>query len=267
MIDLQKTSGLPIELTDDLHLNFNHPMEEFPMTFARKFSEMTPVLLNASAKSDRDETYFVYRGLCLPEHKTLIQGLHLTYDITIVPPMMLGNEFNKTVGHYHSNIEGGNLAHPELYQVLNGHALFLIQKMDPNFQYLISFYAIEAHAGDKIIYPPNYGHVMVNIGDEPLVTANWLSSDYKPLYEPIAQHRGMGYYVVKGNEKLYEFVANPSYQNHPGAKMKDIQSVVYKHFDFSLEVPMYVSGVKNPASLEFLRQPQKYALKLSTLTS
>jgi glucose-6-phosphate isomerase len=269
MLDLQKASGLPIELTDDFHLKFNPPIQEFPLTTGRTLSEMAPVLMDPSAQPNppTDILYNVYRGLHLQEHESVVKSDHLTYDITIVPPLMLGKEFNKTLGHYHARIQGQPFAHPEMYEVISGHALFVIQKMDPEFKNLISFYGIEASAGDKVIYPPDYGHIIVNIGNEPLVTANWLSTDYKPLYKEVADFRGMAYYVVADNNKPFVFVKNDKYTDHPPVRMLTMADKIRTEFGFDSNEPMYITGMKNPKSLEFLSKPQKYAIQLSTVTS
>ena len=39
------------------------------------------------------ELYYMYRGLQEKDN--------LRYDITVIPPRMLGEEFTKTKGHYH----------------------------------------------------------------------------------------------------------------------------------------------------------------------
>jgi glucose-6-phosphate isomerase len=265
MLDLQKQSGLPIELTDDFKLRFNPPMKDFPLGFARKFSEMVPVLLDPKIPKPADVTYNVYRNLYLPQHEQIVKGKHLTHDITIIPPIMLGEEFNKTIGHYHAPIPGTDIAHPEIYEVLSGHAMFLIQKMDSSFKNLLDVVAIEASAGDKIIYPPNYGHILINLGVDILVVSNWLCLDYKPLYEPIVDFHGMGYYVVTEGQK-YKFVKNEHYGLHPGVRFPKHQQIVFETFGFKPDEPMYVTAMKNPKILEFLISPQDYLVQLSALT-
>ncbi|MBX4191205.1 MAG: hypothetical protein KW804_00155, partial [Candidatus Doudnabacteria bacterium] len=101
MIDLSKTSGLPLEIDDNYNLIVKSPAKAVGPAFVRKFSEMIPVLLDSQSKAPAEITYKVTRGVCLAEHETVIADNHLTYDVTIVPPYMLGDEYNKTVGHYH----------------------------------------------------------------------------------------------------------------------------------------------------------------------
>ena len=266
MIDLSKTSGLPIELKEDLRIKFNPPMANREPTYVRKFSQVLPVLLDPKIVPPVEETYLGYRALALPQDEELFQTAHLQYDLTIVPPLKLGREFNKTIGHYHANLPGTAVAHPEVYEVLHGTALFLIQKMDPDFKEVFSVYAIEAQTGEKVIYPPNYGHIMINVGNDVLVTANWLSTDYQPMYEPVSGKQGMAYYVVAGQGKPYDFIPNPAY-GPALAPVRVLSKKFMANFPITGAKPIYTAAVINPKNLAFLNDPLKYAVELSTITS
>ncbi len=268
MIDLEKTSGMPIKLKDDYTLEFGSGVVQVGNSFVRTFEEMKPVLYDKKAEAPRNDMYHVYRGISFESDKDVIAQNHLEYDITIHPPVLIGNEeYNKTVGHYHANISGTSIAHPEMYEVLNGKALFLLQKMDADMKNLVTVLAIEASAGEKVIYPPNYGHIIVNIGDEPLVTANWLSTDYKPMYEPIKDKEGMALYVVKGKDGKPTFVKNENYADQPMMRKMDITDKIRTDFGIDTTEPMYTLAMKNLKLLEFLNKPAKYAVQLSALSS
>ncbi|MEO8065970.1 MAG: glucose-6-phosphate isomerase family protein [Candidatus Doudnabacteria bacterium] len=266
MINLQKISGLPMELSDDGHLKFIEPLKEV-MPAVRKFTEMIPVLMDPAATPlpVLEDMYYMYRDVRLPEHEDLIRKNNLRFDITTLPAVMLGREFNKTVGHYHPVIPSQSLAYPELYEVLAGEALFLIQKMDAELKKLITVMAIRAKAGDKVIYPPNFGHIIVNVGSGVLATANWVSDKFTSLYEPVHDRHGMAYYVVKNNGKGYNFLPNPNYQDTPG--IRGIEAFVDPDFGLSAKEPMYTSAIKDISKLEFLNNPQKYAAELARLTA
>jgi glucose-6-phosphate isomerase, archaeal len=64
------------------------------------------------------ELYYMYR--------VLEKRDGLRYDITVIPPQMLGKEFTKTKGHYHMGNYG------EVYITLEGEGLYLMQKGDEN---------------------------------------------------------------------------------------------------------------------------------------
>jgi glucose-6-phosphate isomerase len=260
MIDLQKQSGLPVKVTDDFHLVFGDPL--LPSKPAiRKFNDLIPVLLDKEAKATREEVYYMYRDIHLPADENNLRKNHLRYDITVIPSVMLGNEFNKTVGHYHPKNSAG-VEFPELYEVLSGEGLFLIQKLDETNQNVIDFVAIRATAGQKLIYPPGYGHVIVNLGPEVLVTSNWVADNFESLYEPIRVMEGMAYFVIRDSAG-YKFVPNPTYTQPPTPRQK----VASDSPGFGLEtaVPMYGLGVNHPENLEFLTAPEKYQKELSSL--
>ncbi|OGE94675.1 MAG: hypothetical protein A3B10_00795 [Candidatus Doudnabacteria bacterium RIFCSPLOWO2_01_FULL_44_21] len=266
MINLEKISGLPIELTDDYHLKFNPPLTDREPTIVRKFSELMPVLMEQGLKPDYEDRYFVYRAISLPEDEAKVKKYHLTYDVTILPPGKLGAEFNKTVGHYHANIPGKNIAHPEIYEVLNGRALFVLQKMDAEFRKVISVLVIEADRGQKVVYPPNYGHVIYNIGPDPVVTANWCSTNYKALYEPVAQLHGLAYFVTASPHQPFDLAANRNYGEIPAARM--FTNKFMSGFSIvATNRPMYIEGMLHPDELEFLSNPEKYAVELSSISS
>jgi glucose-6-phosphate isomerase len=75
------------------------------------------------------ELYYMYRELARNEKELrLIREFGLRYDITVIPPAMLGKEFVKTAGHYHPKAPGTNVSFSEVYQILEGEAAYLLQK-------------------------------------------------------------------------------------------------------------------------------------------
>jgi len=164
----------------------------------RKLNDMREVLADknfAKNLSDKD-LYYMYRGL-----KT--DG-ELRYDETIVKATMLGNEFNKTKGHYHIG------AYPEIYMVLEGKAIYLLQKRDTNNN-LEDIYYVEVNAGECAIMPPFYGHVTINpSATQDLKMANWISDNCKSDYSPYVELQGAGYYYTQTG-----WVKNENYKSLP----------------------------------------------------
>lgn len=139
------------------------------------------------------ELYYMYRDLYLSRadrEKLIEQGLR--YDITIIPPHMLGCEYIKTAGHYHPTARGGTVTYPELYEVLEGEALYLLQSQD-----LRDVAAVFAQAGDKVLVPPGYGHVTINRSNRTLKMANFVSRDFSSFYEPFKDRGGGAYYFTR----------------------------------------------------------------------
>ena len=269
MIDLNKISGLPMELDPKTcKLKFHKPLENM-VPQVRVFDEMKSVLMDPESKPEpaREEMYYMYRDVHLPQHEQAIREAHVRYDITVVPPGMIGKEFIKTVGHFHSQVPGENFDYPEIYEVLHGQALFMIQKLNDGHKGDIrTIMSIKAGPGEKVIYPPNYAHIIVNIGHDVLVTANWVSSEYEADYKDIADRHGMGYYVVHGETgRQFEIVANSNYGHVP--EMRFAQGHMNTQLGFLADEPMYETAMRHPGRLEFLNNPHKFAVELSSITS
>ncbi|MHA1213129.1 MAG: glucose-6-phosphate isomerase family protein, partial [Candidatus Heimdallarchaeota archaeon] len=75
-----------------------------PNCSTRKLFDMKEVIYDLDfleiQKEDLD-LYFMYRDLTREEDKAIFQQNSVRFDVTIIPPKMLGREFVKTAGHFH----------------------------------------------------------------------------------------------------------------------------------------------------------------------
>lgn len=156
--------------------------------------DMLEVIYDKSwlAKAENIELYYMYRDLYLSNaDKGKLIDLDLRYDITIIPPRMLSVEYVKTAGHYHPIPPGGTVSYPELYEVLEGEAIYLLQKQD-----MSDVVAVYATAGDKILVPPNYGHITINRSNKRLKMANLVARSFSSVYDPIKERGGGAYFYT-----------------------------------------------------------------------
>ncbi|MGC8932437.1 MAG: glucose-6-phosphate isomerase family protein [Candidatus Methanodesulfokora sp.] len=147
----------------------------------RRIEDLRPVLMEPV--SEEGDAYYMFRDV-KPVHETL------RYDITVIPARNLGKEFIKTMGHYHDG------SYPELYGVLRGEALFILQRRAGRDDVLDDLVLIRAGEGDIIRIPPYYGHVTVNISRKTLVLENIVCRKCKSNYEPYIRMRGAAVYVT-----------------------------------------------------------------------
>jgi len=145
------------------------------------------------------ELYYMYRGVKKKKG--------LRYDITIIPPLMLGQEYVKTKGHEHK----GNFS--EIYIVLQGQAFYLVQKRKNN--QVEDVYAVKAEKGQSVIIPSGYGHITINSSDKELVEANWLDESCKNIYDLFVKKQGACYYFTKRG-----WVKNKNYKKVPKLRFK-----------------------------------------------
>lgn len=161
----------------------------------RRLYDMSDVIFDKEwlAGAEDFELYYMYRDLYLTRadrDRLLDQGIR--YDITVIPPGMLGREYVKTAGHYHPLAPGGRVSYPEMYEVLEGEALYLLQKLD-----LSRVVAVNASPGDKVLVPPDYGHITINRSNKTLKMANFVAREFSSLYEPYRQKGGGAYFFTK----------------------------------------------------------------------
>ena len=191
--------------------------------------------------------YDMYREVHLSDDELKkMKAAKLRYDITVIPPSMLGPEFVKTAGHYHTcPCYCDLLSYPEVYQVIWGTATYLLQKND-----LSDFIIIEANEGDVVLIPPNYGHVTVNADSETLVMANWVSDAFDSQYEPVRSKGGLAYYITEDG-----IAQNANYEKMPPLYYGKPKS--YPEVGLYSGVDMY-GLVNDLEKLDFLVNPQNY---------
>jgi len=182
-------------------------------SWVRFLNEMKNVLYdqNWAKNAENFEVYKVWRGVKKKNG--------LRYDITIIPPRMLGQEFPKTKGHKHlDNFQ-------ELITVLSGQAFYLFQKSrDKKVE---DVYVIKAKKGDVIITPPGYDHLTINPSKKELKMANWISRKCQSDYSLFEKMQGACYYYTRKG-----WIKNKNYSKVPKLRFKKPLKEMPKNLDF-----------------------------------
>lgn len=209
--------------------------EEWPFT-ARKVSELKEVMMEPQNAGPDGIAYYMFRGVHQHEN--------LRYDITVIESRFYGDEYSKTMGHYHPPSPASRIQFPEAYQVIRGKAAFVLQRKHKDETVDCIF--VEADERDAFIVPPGYGHVSYNKGDGPLILGN-VVCNFDAQYDAFLEGHGpaffctrFGYkqnvnYLIKKYEKLAPRQINKRY----GLMFGDLLEMFYskpEKFDF-LEHP------------------------------
>jgi len=157
------------------------------------------------------KVYYMYRGIKRMDE--------LRYDITVIPPKMLGKEFMKTKGNCNSN------GLQELYTVLKGKAIFLMQKMKGRA--VKDAMAVKAKKGDWVIVPPEYYVISINPTKNILKLGNWVSQKNKNIYKDLEVMHGACYYYTK-----LGWIKNRNYKKTPKLRFKKPLKRMPKDLDF-----------------------------------
>jgi len=160
----------------------------------------------------------------------------LRYDLTLIYPT--SNEIlPRTFGHYHT------IGYVELFEVIKGKTLVIMQKEDKNPDEIEEVYIIEAEKGQKLIVLKNFGFCNINPQEkESLLLSNWISKSVENLYQDIKDLNGFCYVAKRDVNKKIFFEKNKNYKKVPE--------------------PIKLKPKKLPKELEdlnFLSNPEKYS--------
>jgi len=179
----------------------------------RYLDEMRGLLYDKkrAKKTPNFELYYVFRGVK--------KGDSLRYDITVIPARVLGKEFVKTKGN--RNWKG----YQELYTVLEGEAMFLMQKIQGKI--VKDVFAVRTKKDDWVIIPPNYLVVLINHSKKTLKTGNWVSEKNKNIYEDVEKMKGACYFYTKSG-----WIKNKNYKKIPKLRFEKPLKKKPKDLDF-----------------------------------
>ncbi len=162
----------------------------------RYLHEMKSVLYDQRwlKKTEDFEVYRFWRGVKKKNN--------LRYDITLMHPRMLGKEFVRTKGNQNSN------DFSELYTVLAGEAIFILQKVKGNI--VEDVYAVRVKKGEWILASAAYAVIMINPLKRDLKTGNWVSEKNENIYKELEKMKGACYFYTTD-----DWVKNSNYAKIP----------------------------------------------------
>ena len=259
-LDLSKLSGLPLALDPETgRLTDLAGTLTWEGPGVRRFGELRSVVAEPAAIDAIAEeiAYFTYRDV-RQASETGLAAHGLRYDVTVTLPGTVGGEFVKTAGHYHGTAPDG-VSWPEIYDVLAGEAAFVLQHAagdpagDPAVDRGI---VVVAYPGDRLVIPPDYGHVTVNIGSTPLVVADLVAIDSVNHYPGYAARQGGAVRIMAMDDEDDAFEAewNSAYPEGDAG----IEVVAASELEpFEWGIPLYSLGVEHPERVRFLVEPAR----------
>lgn len=214
----------------------------------RKLKDLEPVLYDQEPCRRMDPelpVYEIHRNACDDVCQGILLEHRVRYDATIMPPLLLGEEHVKTLGHQHAPSEAGP-SHAEVFEVLEGEARFLVQKYVG--QELVDVSLVTAQENECVLIPPDCGHVMINASSSRLVTGNLISQSCAQRYDQFVQRRGGAYYLLRGGR----LVRNQNYPSTPDVRTAKGETVRFVKQNSGL----LASFLKKPELFAFLNDPQ-----------
>lgn len=248
MLDLKDISGLDIEINEDGKLVYDN--EVFPVEPAtRTYSAGKSVYLEKNGREE--DLYYMYRYFEKVVDADVFKDNNLEYDITVIKNGLVGDEYIKTIGHYHGLVPGQKITYPEVYEVIEGKIHYILQTQ-PNENNETDVIIVLAEAGDKIVIPPNYGHISINPTDGISASSN-INLRNLPAsanYNAYADYEGGAVYETKDG-----FVDNKRYVIR---SKKIVKPKECPEFGLFKNKSLYNSVIENPNNFDFMVNPQNY---------
>jgi glucose-6-phosphate isomerase len=220
---------------------------------------MRGLLMDERGLDENEYCYTAYRDIVFERDRPSFAKYGFRYDITVIGEGTINGERKKTSGHYHGRPEGKTLPYPEVYEVLSGTAIYILQKV-PDFDadsepVIDELLAVTVKEGQAIIIPPLYGHCSINAGEGPLIFSNIAVAACPLNYDAVKKKRGMAAYLAERCGKL-QIVKNPNYAKAPDAQ----PAVPVENPSLGIEFgrPVYGAFVKDSEKFDFLLNPERY---------
>lgn len=241
----------PTEVTSDGKFENNFEGTSYRQCNEKFSSGMTQLLYDNDYEKKDVHYYDFYLDMGRDDLKEVFRGNNVRYDVIYMEGKGSGDEFIKTSGHFHKKIHGKDISYPEIYQVVQGRAVFVLAKVDDwekeEPMVVNDCIIVEVNAGETVVVPPNYGHCAVNITEEPMIFIDLISIHSDNDYASVKRSRGMCCYILKDGES-YKVEKNNHY--------------IFKT-DIRLISPIesLTLGIKNNHSIyaDFLERPELYS--------
>jgi oxalate decarboxylase/phosphoglucose isomerase-like protein (cupin superfamily) len=179
------------------------------LTIVKSLEEMKFVLKDPNAVGP-DPAYWVFKGVS-----------EKWQNMTVIPAGDYNGEFTKTFGHYHLNP-----VNDENYVVVSGKGVLILQKKHfENGKFVPEtvgeVQVMRLEVGKAVKVSGDFGHALINVGDEPLITYDDRIEPHSPEdYEAVARLHGLAYYIVKEVGKV-SVLPNPNYKNLSAAILEN----------------------------------------------
>ncbi len=247
LIDLSHMAGFPVSLDPlSLRLTFGEGITSDPAE-VRRTDDIRQMLLDPDAEGP-EHLYTIYMNIQVGQRALEEHGLGL--GAVVYNAGKVGREWVRSQGHVHSCPPGTDLAYSEVYEFWYGSGLMYLQDTaSPEVSQVI---LVPVGPGDKVPIPPGWVHVVVNVGNGPLVLGAVYALDTTLIYEPLRQLGGTAYYVLADGS----FERNPSYLRAPAPRR--VQVPRRRQACLDPEMPMVRALLAHPKCYDYVSKPQEH---------
>lgn len=255
IINLQEKCGLPVSVNGgNCEYILGDRLNETSYR-TRMVNDLNGVWANPVEKSD-SVAYRYTAGLWLPGDEQIWKEANIIYGIVSFMPGTHGGEFVKSSGQYHPIMAPNTSATPEVYTVLHGTGHFMLQKAAPPYGKIEDAVLVKVKAGETFVVPPDYGHLQINPGKEPLIFSYVVMDGMSGVYDPYKEKQGAMYYEMDTEDESKRYVYNINYGDR--VPLRIINAYDICQLPYLNENVNYNSVKANIEKLEFITVADKF---------
>jgi glucose-6-phosphate isomerase len=251
---MQVETGLDISV-DPATMDFAYgaavrgPKPEFRTLDAIRPSLMDPGCIGPSP------VYSIAMDVFHEEDKSDLDVRYLLFGVVAYAAGRLGNEPVRSQGHVHALAPHSGWSPPELFEIWEGRAIIYAQQRtgdDPG-----ECVAVTAGPGDKVVVPPGWAHAVINADTKKrMIFGAWCDRQYGFDYTGVRAHGGLAHFPVVRADGQIDWKANDRYVM---TEVVERGNREYPELGLDPVEPIYMQYRKNPASVEWVAQPQRFA--------
>lgn len=247
MQDLTHVSGLDLRLNEErLALDFG-PQLIHPAGEIRRLDQVRASLEDPQATGP-DHLYTIYMDIARQQDLPALEAQGLLYGAVVYNAGTIGQERLRSQGHIHSEKPDTGLRYSEIYEFWSGHGLIYLQKeCAPEVS---EAYFIPVRAGDKVVIPYGWVHLVVTLGNEILSFGAWCARANQLEYGPLRALGGPAYFV-QADGSLRK---NPRYTSV--AEARYLRPEELPTLGIPSDRPVYTSWLEQPELFTFMANPE-----------
>lgn len=247
-------TGLDLSI-DPVSMDFAYgPGVRGPRPEFRTLDAIRPSLMDPQCTGP-SPVYSIAMDVFSEEDKADLDKRYLLYGVVAYAAGQLGKEPVRSQGHVHAIAPHSGWSPPELFEIWEGRAIIYAQQRttdDPG-----KCIAVTAGPGEKVVVPPGWAHAVINADTkERMIFGAWCDRQYGFDYTGVRAHAGLAYFPVVKADGGFDWKANERYRV-TGLEERGCRE--YPELSLDPVEPIYMQYRKNPESVEWVAQPQRFA--------